>query len=102
MNQHYILFALFLLLISCDGLQNGAGIIIDGNTKKPLPDVSITEIDGGIQHISDTNGLFEIHHITGFAFRIPDLHLIISKENYQSDTINIKSDEEVLIKMYKK
>ena len=96
-----ILIIFINLLVSCDCLQNGSGIILDEETKKPISNVEIKEVGKDFIQHSDENGYFEIQHISGGIFGCPDMTIIVSKSEYQSDTIVIKNGEDKLIKLYR-
>ena len=96
-----ILIVFINLFISCDCLQNGSGIIVDEETKKPLKNVEIKEIGKDFIQNTDENGYFEIRHISGGLFSCPDMTIIVSKKEYKTDTIMIKNGEDKLIKLYK-
>lgn len=96
-----ILIVFINLFISCDCLQNGSGIIVDEETKKPIKNVEIKEIGKDFIQNTDENGYFEIQHISGGLFSCPDITIIVSKKEYQTDTIIIKNGEDKLIKLYK-
>ncbi len=96
-----ILIVFINLFISCDCLQNGSGIIVDEETKKPINKVEIKEVGKDFIQESDENGYSEIRHITGGLFSCPDMTIIVSKKEYQTDTIIIKNGEDKLIKLYK-
>ena len=96
-----ILIVFINLFISCDCLQNGSGIIVDEETKKPIKNVVINEVGKEFIQNSDENGYFEIRHISGGLFSCPDMTIIVSKKEYQTDTIIIKNGEDKLIKLYK-
>ena len=96
-----ILIVFINLFVSCDCLQNGSGIIIDEETKKPIKNVEIKEVGKDFVQNSDENGYFEIRHISGGSFSCPDMTIIVSKKEYQTDTIIIKNGEDKLIKLYK-
>jgi hypothetical protein len=97
-----IIFITFVnLLVSCDCLQNGSGVILDEETKKPIKNVEIKEVGKDFIQYSDENGYFEIRHISGGFFGCPDITIIASKNEYQSDTIIIKNGEGKLIKLYR-
>ena len=96
-----ILIVFLNLFISCDCLQNGSGIIVDEETKKPIKNVEIIEVGKDFIQNSDENGYFEIRHISGGLFSCPDMTIIVSKKEYQTDTIIIKNGEDKLIKLYK-
>ena len=96
-----ILVVFINLFISCDCLQNGSGIIVDEETKKPIKNVEIKEIGKDFIQNTDENGYFEIRHISGGLFSCPDMTIIISKKEYKTDTIMIKNGEDKLIKLYK-
>ncbi|POS00623.1 hypothetical protein Q361_1401 [Flavobacterium croceum DSM 17960] len=96
-----ILIVFINLFISCDCLQNGSGIIVDEETKKPINNVEIKEVGKDFIQHSDENGYFEIHHISGGLFSCSDITIIVSKKEYISDTIEIKNGEDKLIKLFK-
>lgn len=96
-----ILIVFINLFSSCDCLQNGSGLIIDEETNKPIKNVEIKEVGKDFVQMSDENGYFEIQHITGGLFSCPNITIIVSKGEYQSDTIVIKNGEDKLIKLYK-
>ena len=96
-----ILVVFINLFISCDCLQNGSGIIVDEETKKPIKNVEIKEIGKDFIQNTDENGYFEIRHISGGLLSCPDITIIVSKKEYQTDTIIIKNGEDKLIKLYK-
>lgn len=96
-----ILIVFINLFISCDCLQNGSGIIVDEETKKPIKNVEIKEVDKDIIQTTDENGYFEIQHISGGLFSCPDMTIIVSKKEYHTDTIIIKNGEDKLIKLFK-
>lgn len=98
MKYILILFSL-ILFASCDGVQEVSGIIVDSETKKPLDKVTIKALSKDFTYYSDENGYFEISGVTGFAFSDNDLAIIISKDKYKTDTIEIKNTEDKLIKM---
>lgn len=101
-RTYIIILVVFInLFISCDCLQNGSGIIVDEETKKPIKNAEVKEIGKDFIQNTDENGYFEIRHISGGLFSCPDLTIIVSKKEYQTDTIIIKNGEDKLIKLYK-
>lgn len=101
-RTHLLILIVFTnLFISCDCLQNGSGIIVDEETKKPIKNVEIKEIGKDFIQSTDENGYFEIQHITGGFFSCSDMTIIVSKTEYQKDTIIIKNGEDKLIKLFK-
>lgn len=99
--KNLIVLILINLLVSCDCLQNGSGIILDAETNKPIDKVKIKEVGKDFIQHCDENGFFEIRHISGGFFKCPDMTIIVSKEKYQTDTIEIKNGEDKLIKLMK-
>ena len=104
--NNYFKITVFLvsvfLLIGCDGYQSIEGIIIDSETKKPIKNVDIVELrDEKSTNQSDENGYFEIRQIKGFVFGEKELTILLSKENYLSDTIKFINNEQKLIKLEK-
>lgn len=97
--RYFLVFFSLILFSSCDGLQEVSGIIVDSETKKPLNKVAIKELNKDFIDYSDESGYFEIHHISGFAFSDNDLTIIVSKDNYKTDTITIKNRDNRLIEM---
>lgn len=96
-----ILIVFIKIFISCDCIQNGSGIIVDEETKKPIINAEVKEIGKDFIQNTDENGYFEIEHISGGLFSCPDITIIVSKMEYQTDTIVIKNGEDKLIKLYK-
>ena len=92
---------LLLILSSCDCMQSASGIIIDTKTNKPIENAEIKKIGNDYSEKSDENGFFEIRRISGGLFKCPDMKIIVSKENYITDTIEVKNGEDKLIKMIK-
>ena len=101
-RTYIIILVVFInLFISCDCLQNGSGIIVDEETKKPIKNAAVKKIGKDFIQNTDENGYFEIRHISGGLFSCPDMTIIVSKKEYQTDTIIIKNGEDKLIKLYK-
>ena len=101
-RTYIIILGVFInLFISCDCLQNGSGIIVDEETKKPIKNAAVKEIGKDFIQNTDENGYFEIRNISGGLFSCPDMTIIVSKKEYQTDTIIIKNGEDKLIKLYK-
>jgi len=96
--KYFLVFFFLILLTSCDGVQEASGMIVDLETKKPLDKVAIKIAEGDLIY-SDKNGYFELFRVTGFAFSNNDLTVILSKDNYETDTITIKNGDDKLIKM---
>jgi hypothetical protein len=97
-----LIFVFVFLLMGCDGYQSVEGLVIDSETKKPITNVDIVDlISKKSKNRSDENGYFEISEIKGFVFGEKELTVIISKENYLSDTITFVNNEQKLIKICK-
>ena len=97
-----ILFVLFFLFVSCDGFQEIEGIVVDSESKKPISNVLIKEINKfAALGFSDEQGYFEFHEISGFAFGDKEMTVVFCKENYMSDTITFINNESKLIKLEK-
>jgi hypothetical protein len=102
MNLKIILLLISLnFFISCDCIQNVSGIILDAETNKPIDKVVIKKLGDNNVYNSDENGFFEIRKISGGLFKCPDMKIVITKEKYKTDTIEIKNGEDKLIKMIK-
>ena len=100
--KFFILFVLFFLFVSCDGFQEIEGIVVDSESKKPIPNVELVQIKGEkIINNTDDNGYFNISQITGFAFGNKEMVVVFCKENYMSDTITFINNESKLIKLEK-
>ena len=98
--KFFILFVLFFLSVSCDGFQEIEGVVVDSETKKPISNVELVQINGEkLINKTDDNGYFNIGQIKGFAFGDKEMTLIFSKENYTSDTITFINNESKLIKL---
>jgi hypothetical protein len=90
------------LLVSCDGFQAIDGMIVDSESKKPISNVLIKEINKfDALGFSDEQGYFEFHEISGFAFGDKEMTVVFCKENYISDTITFVNNESKLIKLEK-
>ncbi|WP_445718957.1 hypothetical protein [Flavobacterium sp.] len=97
-----ILSALFFLLVSCDGFQEIEGVVVDSETKQPISNVELVQINGEkIINKTDDNGYFNIGQIKGFAFGDKEMTVVFSRENYTSDTITFINNESKLIKLEK-
>ncbi len=92
---------LLIILSSCDCMQSASGIVIDAETNKPIDKVEITKTGNDYSEKSDENGFFEIRRISGGLFKCPDMTIIVSKEKYLTDTIEVKNGKEKLIKIIK-
>lgn len=104
--KNHLKIILFLvsvfLMVGCDGYQSVEGLVVDSETKKPITDVDIVDLSSKkSKNRSDENGYFEISQIKGFVFGEKELTVIISKENYLSDTITFINNEQKLIKLEK-
>lgn len=100
--KFFILFVLFFLFVSCDGFQEIEGVVVDSETKKPISNVELVQINGEkLINKTDDNGYFNIGQITGFAFGDKETTIIFSRENYTSDTITFINNESKLIKLEK-
>ena len=98
--KFFILFVLFALSVSCDGFQEIEGVVVDSESKTPISNVELVQINGKKKIITtDDNGYFSISEITGFAFGNKETTIIFSKENYTSDTITFINNESKLIKL---
>ncbi len=98
-NLFYVI--LMFLFLSCDGFQTIEVLIIDSETNKPLEKVSLTEMDKKIIGYTDENGYFMLNRVHGFPFSNNDLTVIVSKENFISDTITLENQNQRFIKMEK-
>lgn len=97
-----ILFIFLILLsVSCDGGYYSELLIIDSETYKPIKKVTISRLDKDIKAYSDENGYFEESFTTGAPFGRTEVSVVISKENYVSDTITLKNQESQFVKMVK-
>lgn len=89
---------LIFILSSCDTMLKVSGIIIDSKTNKPIEKVDIKRLGNNYTEKSNENGIFEYREIPGGS---RDISIVVSKEEYKTDTIKIKNGEEKLIKMIK-
>jgi len=92
---------LILLFASCDGSYDSELLIIDSETYKPIKKVAINGVDKGIKSYTDENGYFNESFTTGAPFGRTEVTVVISKENYVSDTITLKNQESKFVKMVK-
>jgi len=100
--KFFILFVLFFLFVSCDGFQEIEGVVVDSETKKPISNVELVQINGKKNiNKTDDNGFFYISQITGFSLGNKETTIIFSRENYTSDTITFINNESKLIKLEK-
>ena len=96
--KSFILFVLFFLFVSCDGFQEIEGIVVDSESKKPISNVELVQINGKkFINITDDNGYFNVSQIKGFAFGNKETTIVFSRENYTSDTITFINNESKLI-----
>ena len=69
------------LLVSCDGFQAIDGMIVDSESKKPISNVLIKEINKfDALGFSDEQGYFEFHEIKGFTFGDKEMTIVFLKE----------------------
>ena len=79
----FILFS-YLIIQSCDCIQNVYGTVVDKDTGEPLSNVAVQKIGNDNDNsITNENGEFAISSISGGIFRCPPMKIIIKKEGYE-------------------
>lgn len=100
MKKSLVLFS--LLLTSCDCFQSVSGTVVDEQSGQPLAGVKVQNIASyDTDKLTDQNGYFEKSEI-GPGFDCPELNLKFEKEGYISDTLNLGSGKDKVVKLRKK
>lgn len=87
---------------SCDCIQNVAGTVIDAQTDQPIQDAHVQKENNVNDHaVTDERGNFEIRNISGGLFGCPPMMINVSKEGYESKTVEIYNAEHETIKLQK-
>lgn len=104
MRRLTIIFTLATLtsFASCDCIQNVTGTVIDAQTDQPIQDAQVQKENNDIdQANTDKKGNFEIRSISGGLFGCPPMMINVSKEGYESKTVEIYNAEHETIKLQK-
>lgn len=89
-------------LTSCDCIQHLTGTVIDAQTDQPIQDAHVQKKNKkNYKADTDEKGNFEIRSISGGLFGCPPMTIIVSKEGYESKTIEIDNAEDDKIKLQK-
>lgn len=103
-NTALILFLIIALLCisSCDCLQVFNGSVMDASDKKAIKDVHI-HISGKSYNgcTTDSSGCFEITDITGGINDCRHLKLVLEKDGYISDTVEVINNSSDTLFMYR-
>ena len=72
---------------------------IDAQTDQPIQDAHVQKENNENDHaVTDERGSFEIWSISGGLFGCPPMMVIVSKEGYESKTVEIYNAEHETIK----
>lgn len=89
-----------MILSSCDCLQNVTGTVIDAETNQPIQGAQVhkqqREYD---KDETDENGKFAIESISGGLFDCPPMTIVVSKDGYETKTVEIDNAEDKTIKL---
>lgn len=103
-----IILALCLLIMSCDCIRDGSGVVVDSNTNQPIDSVLVKSYIGKVREksferemLTDTSGNFTGGTgMTGGGFGgCPDLVMQFSKKGYITRTV--KNPRNATIKLDK-
>ena len=86
-----ILSCIFIVT-SCDCVVDHQGYVRDSRTEKPIPYATV-KFDKR-EYKTDAAGYFHIHYVTGFC---PDGDFQIEKENYKTQKVKIKREDNEII-----
>ncbi|SMP05277.1 CarboxypepD_reg-like domain-containing protein [Algoriphagus winogradskyi] len=87
---------------SCDCVQNVTGTVIDEQTEQPIQNAHVQKENKEYdQADTDDKGNFEIMSISGGIFGCPPMAIIVSKEGYESKTLEIDNAQHETIKLQK-
>lgn len=101
-----IIFATSLFLIicfySCDCFQIVRAKVLDAQTKQPIDSVNVFKKSRTDQRtLTDINGNFELHSISGGLGGCPPMTIVLNKNGYQTKTIDVSSDTTTIIYLHK-
>ena len=65
-------------------MQQAQGYVYDQDTKKPINEVCIYQVDHTYEDFSDSSGHFEVNRISGGFFGCPILKMMFKKKGYDS------------------
>lgn len=89
-----------MLFTSCDCLQNVTGTVIDADTNQPIQGVQVHKQNKEYnKDETDEEGKFAIESISGGLFGCPPMTIIVSKEGYETKTVEIDNAEDDTIKL---
>lgn len=95
------LILIFLsVLTSCDCVQNVTGTVLDAQTGLPLEGALVHEENMDNPRVStEKDGKFEIEGISGGLFGCPPMTVVISKDNYETQTVKIDNFGKATVKL---
>ena len=98
------LMVLSIFFNSCgDCQQRVSGTILDNETKKPIDSAYIYKAKMNYNNtFSDNKGNFSIESISGGLFSCPPMKVIIVKNGYEKDSMEIKNENHSIIYLRKK
>ena len=102
MNKQKIILTLLTLAIltSCDCRQIVTGTIVDKATKEPIDSAYIyKENRKNDNSFSDKKGNFSVNGISGGLFGCPPMTVVISKEGYETQIVEIENTGHETIKL---
>lgn len=85
-------------LYSCDCVQIAKAKVLDATTKQPIDSVKIFKKSRTEQNtLTNTNGTFKLHSISGGLGGCPPMTIVLSKKGYQTKIVDVASDSSTII-----
>jgi hypothetical protein len=105
MTRQFFIWTTFLgltALASCDCMQDVTGTVYDKETKQPLDSVYAHKGTKNYGEYTDKQGEFKLNAISGGLCGCPPMLVIVSKEGYEQQTVEIKNANHANIYLIKK
>jgi hypothetical protein len=87
--KYVALFILILPMLSCEGLSEGSGIVVDKSSKKPVAKATVKNNFGQSTETDSAGVFFSSSSLVGCVPKCPDITVEISKTGFK--TISLKN-----------
>lgn len=92
-----------IILLSCDCMVTTEGVVLDDQTRKPLEDVLVNNLENpGFEEKTKGDGAFSLVEVGRANGKCPEFNLEFSKEGYVTDTIFVESSAPLTVYLKKK
>jgi|SRR6185437_11235703 len=82
----------------CDCAQIARARVLDAANKQPIDSVEVYKKSRTEQNtFTNYNGNFELHSISGGLTGCPPMTVVLTKEGYQTKTVDVSSDASTII-----